>query len=147
MIKQEKGNTGKSVLAKYLVENYRSIIVSGTTSDSFNVIRDYVNRNGRGPHVIIVDLPRSTETGANFELIEEAKNGMFMSGKYEGGMVTYARPHVVIFANYSPDVSKVSADRWDIAEVSELTEQEMEEAEESDSEESQEYEYGNLLSP
>ena len=29
-------------------------------------------------------------------------------------MGLYAIPHVVIFANFEPDQSKLSADRWDI---------------------------------
>jgi len=40
------------------------------------------------------------------------KDGVVFSGKYEGGARLFPPPHVIIFANFLPDFTKLSADRW-----------------------------------
>jgi hypothetical protein len=49
--------------------------------------------------------------------MENVKDGLFFSTKYESGMVRYNPPHVIVFANVPPDVTKMSADRWVIKEI------------------------------
>ena len=46
--------------------------------------------------------------------IENIKNGIFMSTKYQGGMKIFDIPKVVMFMNVEPDMDKLSADRYDL---------------------------------
>lgn len=48
------------------------------------------------------------------KIIEQIKNGIYFSGKYESQMKYDKPPHVVVFSNTMPDQSKLSADRWNI---------------------------------
>ena len=50
----------------------------------------------------------------SYSAIESLKDGLLFSGKYEGGVKLFPPPHVVIFANFLPDMTKLSIDRWDI---------------------------------
>jgi len=43
-----------------------------------------------------------------------------MSGKYEGSIVDRNPPHLVIFANFPPDQSKLSRDRWFVYKIENL---------------------------
>ena len=48
----------------------------------------------------------------SYDGIEEIKDMMFYSGKYEGGMVVGKCPRFIVFANNPPIFEKMSADRW-----------------------------------
>ena len=119
---EEDGNVGKSVLSGYLLANYRGIQIRGATSDGLFTVAEYVQDSGGGPHVIIVDIPRS-ETEINYQLLEYLKDGSFMSGKYKGKLVTYPRPHVVVFSNRLPDYEKLSLDRLKVQHIDEVIQQ------------------------
>ena len=66
--------------------------------------------------IVIFDLSRSQESHINYEVIESIENGV-LSTKYEAAQKVYAIPHVVIFANFEPDRSKLSWDRWDVRKL------------------------------
>lgn len=53
----------------------------------------------------------------NFTAIEELKNGTFISTKYNTKRMRGPSPHVVIFANFEPDYTVLSKDRWIIGEI------------------------------
>jgi hypothetical protein len=72
----------------------------------------------KGQKVCIFDLSRSQETHVNYEVIESIKNGVVFSPKYESRCAVYSIPHLIVFANFEPDKSKLSADRWDIRTIS-----------------------------
>ena len=115
------GNIGKSVLSKYFVDQLGAIIISGKGNDCLYAIQQYVEKNGEGPDIIIMDIPRCIDH-ISWNAIESAKNGCFFSGKYEGGMVRYNTPHIIIFSNEQPDIYKLSLDRWNIVELSGVNE-------------------------
>lgn len=111
------GNTGKSTFCKYLCVKYNAIILSGKSHDMKYGIVKYMEKNGDYPELIVLDVPRSLLDFISYKGIEEVKNGLFFSGKYEGDMVVGNCPHLLIFANESPDLSKLSADRWSVCEI------------------------------
>ena len=101
------GNTGKSTLARYLVRNHDAIILAGSRKDA---LHGYDNQR-----IVIFDFSRTSEGKISYDAIEQIKNGTFFTTKYHSRMVS--RPHnahVVIFANWLPDLEALSHDRWDI---------------------------------
>ena len=83
-----------------------------------NAICDYVKTNNTTPELIVINIPRSHSMDyISYEGIENVKDMYFYSGKYEGGMVFGNPPHLFIFANESPEFSKLSEDRWVIKEI------------------------------
>lgn len=109
----EIGNSGKSFLAKYIFLKFNVIIASGKKADIFNQIKTLID-DGKEPHIILVDVPRSGMKYVNYGAIESIKNGLIYSGKYEGGCCAFDTPHVLIFSNDVPDNDKWSADRYEI---------------------------------
>jgi hypothetical protein len=67
--------------------------------------------------ILIFDLQRAKEDYIPYGTIEQLKNGIFFSGKYEASTHVINSPHVICFANYPPDKYKLSADRWNIIEI------------------------------
>lgn len=111
---ENKGCSGKTTLAKHICINQKeAIYVSGKASD----IKFAISEMEVKPKIIIWDLCRSQEDYVSYQGIEEVKNGIFFSGKYKGGMVIYNNPHVIIFANFPPDRSKLSKDRWKVYNI------------------------------
>ena len=119
-IYDKDGKIGKSTLAGYLVRNHDAIVLSGSKND---IIHGYDNQR-----IAIFDYTRSQEAGTDqwgnkknfisYAAMEEIKNGMGFSPKYNSGMwIRDYNAHVVIFANWLPDKSQLSADRWDIRDM------------------------------
>lgn len=110
-----KGGIGKTEFARWAVLNLPDTIVSGgKASDMKNQIVEYKKLNGRCPKYIIMDIPRSCLNYISYTGVEEIKNMLFYSGKYEGGMVVGNKPFVLMLMNEWPEVAKLSEDRWEI---------------------------------
>jgi len=69
--------------------------------------------------VIIYDLARTYADNLEhiYTTIENFKNGMYLSTKYESKQRYFKVPHIIVMANFKPDLSKLSNDRWDILEL------------------------------
>lgn len=116
---EENGNTGKSFLSKYLVLKYDAIISDGKKDNVFNQVKIWLDNHNEleDPKIIILDCPRYNKEYINYGMIEQLKNGLIYSGKYEGGICAFEPPHVIIFANQEPDEESLSKDRWNIIEI------------------------------
>jgi len=119
VIVDEFGNLGKTEFCRYAVMTLdRCIVSGGKSADMKNQIVEFIkNNDGKCPKYILIDVPRSQVNWISYSGIEEVKNMLFYSGKYEGGMVNGNKPCVVMFMNQMPDTDAVSTDRWDIWEV------------------------------
>ncbi len=109
---ENKGGWGKSFLCKYMVDMMGAYVVAGKGIDVLSTIAKKVAADGGGPPIIIFDVPRVNEGHVSYQAMEGIKNGLFYSGKYEGLMVRFNSPHLLVFANAPPDKTKLSADRW-----------------------------------
>lgn len=116
------GNVGKTALCKHICLKYPdAIFVNGKAADMKCAVAEMVKK-GRTPTIIILGLPRSAEdySGSLYQGLEELKDGIFFSGKYESGMVIMDSPHVIVFANWEPKREALSADRWNVVDISGL---------------------------
>lgn len=109
------GNTGKTQLAKWICKNYNAMYVSGKATDAKYAIAKWLKT--KPLHVVIFGFPRSYEEYVSYGGMEELKDGIFFSSKYESEMSIYNPPHVLVFANFPPDESKMSADKWEIIDL------------------------------
>jgi len=112
------GNVGKTSLAKHLCIKWPKNILylSGKAADIKFAVSGFVKKNTL--KMAIFDLTRTSEQFVSYEALEAVKNGIFFSGKYEAEMCVFNSPHVVVFANFPPDTSRLSGDRWFIQSLS-----------------------------
>jgi len=109
----DDGCTGKSTLAKHLVLKHDALMVGGKAADAKTAIAGMRVK----PKIVIMDVPRCVEH-ISYTALEEIKNGLFFSSKYESQMVTFNKPHLFVFANIPPATDKLSQNRWgDVYEV------------------------------
>lgn len=109
-----KGNSGKTTIAKHLCLKRKDVIYcSGKAAD----VKHAIACMDEYPRIILFDLVRSVEGFVSYDALESVKNGIFFSGKYEGKMVIGKCPHLIVFSNFRPDVTKLSTDRWNIIEL------------------------------
>lgn len=109
-IVDEKGNSGKSYLANYLLANFKAIIF--TNSKSADIAFAYNMEN-----IVIFDFARSLEEKINYKIIEDLKNGRLFSTKYTCKFKLFDSPKVIIMSNFIPDINKLSLDRWDVHRI------------------------------
>lgn len=101
------GNTGKTYLSKHLIASQSAIrFTNGRTNDIA-----YAYKNNP---IVVFDFARSCEERINYQIIEDLKNGMIFSSKYESQCKIFTPPKIVIMANFAPNITAMSADRWDI---------------------------------
>lgn len=106
------GNVGKSDFCLHCILNHDVIVFDGAKKD---ILHAY-----NGEKIVFFDLSRTCENYVSYDAIEQLKKGFCFSTKYESKMKVYNKPHVIIFANFEPDVSKLSLDRWDVTEITPL---------------------------
>ncbi len=114
----EKGNIGKSYLCTYLYLKYDAVICGGKRDDVFNQVFNWIdNRDEESPKIVICDIPRASLDYVNYSLLEKLKDGLFYSGKYEGGVCLLEPLHIICMANEEPMTGMVSEDRWNVVKV------------------------------
>lgn len=102
------GNRGKTHLSKMLcAEGKAQRFTNGRTKDIAYAFDPNVE-------IVIFDFARSCEERINYQIIEDLKNGMLFNSKYESKSLIFKEPKIIIMANFLPDKSKLSLDRWDI---------------------------------
>lgn len=109
------GSVGKSWLANYLGAIHKAIILDGGKRTDMAYI---VSKSPQAP-IVVFDCARTTESfmDSAYALAEGLKNGRITSPKYDSKTVFFPPKHILFFANFEPDMSKWSGDRYDIVRV------------------------------
>lgn len=110
------GNVGKTQFAKYLLVRLRGVcVVSGKGANMLHILAKAVEKED--VKIVVFLFTRSVEDYVSYSTIESVKDGLVVSGKYDSQTIVMNSPHVLVLANFKPDESKLSADRWDIREI------------------------------
>jgi hypothetical protein len=104
------GNSGKTYLARYLRQEHGAFYCNGGKGVDICYAYDC-------EPIVIFDYVRDAKDFVNYGVIEQLKNGILTSSKYESRTKIFATPHVIVFANFAPDSSKFSVDRLHIVEL------------------------------
>lgn len=108
-VHDSEGGKGKSFLTKYLKFKYNAYVVTGGTQN--DIAYDYNFQK-----IVVFDLARESQF-MPYQLIENFKNGLIFSAKYESNMKISMGVRVLVFSNSLPDLNKLSADRWNIKTI------------------------------
>lgn len=113
------GNLGKTSLARYLADTYggRFLFLDGMANDVKYAVQEYLSNKDNRLDVAVFGYTKTMENKISYSAIESIKDGIFFSSKYKAGMVRFNCPHVVIIANYPPNIKALSIDRWKIINV------------------------------
>lgn len=120
---EPNGNMGKSQFCRWAIctkSPEEILLVSGKGADIKCGIVGHHEKYGDYPEIIIVDLPRESLNYFSYAGLEEIRNGLFFSGKYESGMVIMNPPKMIVMANDEPVEGKWSSDRIKIHRIGSL---------------------------
>lgn len=124
-IVDEIGGQGKTDFCTY-VDTFKkkdeclTIASSGSLRDISDVVRNWMDRTGASPKIILIDIPRTFNDDKHnsiYTIIESIKNGRLTCTKYKGDTIQFYPPHVMVFSNWMPDISFLSKDRWVILKL------------------------------
>jgi hypothetical protein len=115
------GCAGKTTFQKYLesnsIEGHRYMPLEGEKGDMKNGIIEYKLATGLLPTCVLINIPKVSKGGVSYAGIEVIKDMYFFSGKYKGGVINGARPHIFVFANDPPCLSKMTSGRFVVREI------------------------------
>ena len=106
------GNTGKSWFAGWLMTEHKAAyFTNARTCD--------IAYAWKKQEICVFDLTRTTEGKVNYGAIESLKNGKVFSSKYHSGVKTRRHVTIIVMANWEPDYSAMSKDRWFVITLNE----------------------------
>lgn len=114
----EEGKVGKTSTAAYIEHNYENVCVAnGKAGDIKNQVITHLKEHELD--IMLITIPRSAENylGGLYGVLEEIKDGLIYSGKYEGGFANIEHPHVIVMSNFEPKYEMMSEDRWKVVNV------------------------------
>lgn len=105
------GNAGKSWLAAWLEYHHEKNVQVMKPGKHADMSYEYKEDT----EIFILDCPRSKQGDfIQYDFLENIKDGRVFSPKYESTTKRFVIPHVFVFMNEEPDMSKLSSDRYDI---------------------------------
>jgi hypothetical protein len=113
-VHDEIGGYGKTWFAQFM-----NILYMYELLDGVQCSRDIAFLLSEEIYGFCVDTSRATEQTFDYNVLESLKNGYILTGKYAGAVKRFPWKPVAVFANYLPDINKLSADRWDIISLGE----------------------------
>lgn len=117
---EEVGNKGKSWMATYLGVVGGALVL--TAARKLDLTYIYAKNPKK---VVVFDLTRTAAPDEDrkramdgiYSLAEELKNGHLVSTKYEPIDIYFRPPHVIFLANFEPDYTKWSGDRYFVTKL------------------------------
>ena len=107
------GNTGKTWFSHYYasLHDHVQVMQPGKKADMAYALDEDIR-------VLFIDAPRSKQGEfIQYDFLEDCKNGYCFSPKYESRVKQLGKIHLVVNMNEYPDMTKLSADRYDIIVV------------------------------
>lgn len=103
------GNKGKSWFAKYYCSLHSDAFIMRPTKHA-----DMAYALPNELRVLFLDCTRQQVEFMPYTFMEELKDGLVFSCKYESCVKKYNDMHVVVLMNQEPDMTKLSEDRYNI---------------------------------
>jgi len=107
------GGSGKSWFCGYVFSRLPGVqlLSAGRRDDLAHMVS--VNSS-----IFLFNIPRGQMQFLQYGVLEMLKDRMVCSPKYESSMkILKAVPHVIVFSNEQPDLTKMSADRFNVTEL------------------------------
>jgi hypothetical protein len=115
-----KGSMGKSTLCKYLLLKYPGTILKLNGSHHEMKIKvglfDMEHKDKLRCCLINFNMSYNNYV-VPYEAIEEIKNGTFYCSINPRGIVSYPCPHIFCFADFKPDKTRITKDRWKVIDI------------------------------
>lgn len=113
---ETQGAAGKTLFAKHICLTKNALLLGGGIKDIKHGVASWILQKG-SLEIGMFDLCRTQEEYISYQGLEDIKDGCFFSPKYDSQMILFDSPHVIVFANFPPEIWKTSMDRWVIHSI------------------------------
>lgn len=103
----QKGGRGKTWMCKVLLQENQGNVFYSNGGKAADITFGY-----QGEKIVLFDYTRDYQDYVGYGPMEQLKNGVLFSTKYQSILKNFDPPHVFVFANFEPDFTKLSRDRW-----------------------------------
>jgi hypothetical protein len=119
----EIGGVGKTQFARYLYKKGVNLFYGSGKGDNIKgAIVSHFQKTGNHFDVIIYAVPRGCRNDqVSYKVLEEVKDAIFFSPRYESSMYVGNPPHIFVIANCEPIRGKLSDDRWKVKNVDDIS--------------------------
>lgn len=104
------GGIGKSEFCKYLIRKYNAHLIGGDKKDIMTQILGSKGEK-RISNLYVYNIAKACK-GLSYTALEDIKDGLITSTKYEGCSKVIPIPHIIVFSNFEPDYKKMMPDRF-----------------------------------
>lgn len=110
------GGCGKTAFTLHMTRSNLALSMTGLGGErDAGQLMGLALSRGWDSHILLINLSRSKEgRDSLYAPLEAIKDSMITNLKYEGDFLDFNIPHIVIFANWLPDMLKLSLDRWSV---------------------------------
>lgn len=109
-----EGGKGKTILSIYLQVNKNCVYLCGAKSMDLA----HIYSKNKQCEVVIFDMSKCTNPDYwPYNLMEQMKNGMVISTKYNSKTIFTKSKKIIVFSNEEPDREKLTKDRYQILRI------------------------------
>lgn len=103
------GCSGKTTIVKYILKHYNNATYSCACKSA-----DILSIADEDKNIYMLNFTRTQEGFAPYTALEQLKDGLISDSKLKKKSINIIMdpPHVIVFANWPPDQTKLSEDRW-----------------------------------
>lgn len=111
----EVGCTGKTSIIRYMGTHFADRVVWSAATKS----ADIMTLADENADMYLFNFTRSQAEFAPYQALESLKDGLISDGKLKKKVRQYigVHAHIVCFANWPPDLTKLSLDRWIVKNI------------------------------
>lgn len=106
------GNNGKSYFLRHMLTTKPEEVFFNTGGKTADIAYAY-----NAQKYVFFDYARDKADSVNYQVMEQFKNGMMFSTKYNSMQKVFKVPHVIVLANFKPEQGKFSADRLRLFQI------------------------------
>lgn len=121
-----KGCCGKTIFAQELIRRdpvrYTGLTSIPQESHLATIIEGSISRGWDGS-VVLICLSRQAEDYKIYKGLEDIRDGHMTSTKYHGKYLSWTSQHVVVLANWLPNFSALTWDKWELYTINKKTKQ------------------------
>jgi len=119
-IYDEFGNAGKTQFLKYMNVKHGAVFsYGGKKTDIINLVfnnKKYLIEKKNA--IMFYNFPREIDNKCiSYDSMEQIKDGCISNTKFEAGCFCCNAPHIIVFANCLPNISKLTIDKWVIKTI------------------------------
>lgn len=115
-----KGRNGKTTFSKNMwINNPKDHLYIGGLGSSRDVVECLIKgkKNGWRGRVVHINLTRQNEQHSIYNALEGISDGVMTRQKYDGGTFNFKCHWCIVYANWPPEVDKLSIGKWRIKKL------------------------------